>query len=50
MLLPRMFLPTFVKMKKSNLRKLAKYVLTLTDLQLSEIIENGQFEEVVKDD
>ncbi len=29
---------------------MAKYVLALTDVQLSELIDRGQFEEVVKDD
>ncbi len=36
--------------EEEQFKKMAKYVLALTDLQLSELIENGQFEEVVKDD
>lgn len=30
-------------------KKMAKHVLSLTDAQLSELVANGQFEEVVKD-
>ena len=36
--------------EEEQFKKMAKHVLALTDLQLSELIENGQFEEVVKDD
>lgn len=31
-------------------KKMAKQVLALTDEQLQRLIDNGQFEEVVKDD
>ena len=36
--------------EEEQFKKMAKYVLALTDIQLSELIDNGQFEEVVKDD
>jgi len=35
--------------EETQFKKMAKYVLTLTDSQLSELLANGQFEEVVKD-
>lgn len=34
---------------EEQFKKMAKHVLTLTDAQLSELIANGQFEEVTKD-
>jgi len=36
--------------EEEQFKKMAKHVLALTDSQLSELIENGHFEEVVKDD
>jgi len=36
--------------EEEQFKKMAKVVLALTDMQLSELIENGQFEEVLKDD
>ncbi len=32
----------------AQFKKMAKYVLSLTDVQLSELVANGQFEEVIK--
>ena len=34
--------------EEAQFKKMAKYVLSLTDAQLSELVANGQFEEVVK--
>ena len=34
--------------EEAQFKKMAKYVLSLTDVQLSELVANGQFEEVVK--
>ncbi len=34
--------------EEAQFKKMAKYVLSLTDMQLSELIANGQFEEVTK--
>jgi len=34
--------------EEAQFKKMAKYVLSLTDTQLSELIANGQFEEVIK--
>jgi len=34
--------------EETQFKKMAKYVLSLTDVQLSELVANGQFEEVVK--
>lgn len=36
--------------EEEQFKKMAKYVLALTDSQLSALIAHGQFEEVVKDD
>jgi len=36
--------------EEEQFKKMAKHVLALTDSQLSELIANGQFEEVVNDD
>jgi hypothetical protein len=38
------------KDQEALFKKMAKHVLELTDAQLSELISNGQFEEVVQDD
>lgn len=35
--------------EEEQFKKMAKHVLALTDVQLSELIANGQFEEVIKD-
>lgn len=35
--------------EKEQFRKMARYVLSLTDEQLSQLIANEQFEEVIKD-
>lgn len=35
--------------EEAQFKKMAKHVLSLTDAQLSELIANGQFEEVEKD-
>jgi len=35
--------------EEEQFKKMAKHVLLLTDAQLSELIVNGQFEEVAKD-
>ena len=35
--------------EEAQFKKMAKHVLTLTDAQLSELLANGQFEEVIKD-
>jgi len=51
------FVYSFSKSELGNIRadeevqfkKMAKHVLSLTDAQLSELVANGQFEEVVKD-
>lgn len=37
------------KDEEDQFKKLAKYVLALTDEQLNQLIANGQFEEVIKD-
>ena len=34
--------------EEAQFKKMAKYVLSLTDVQLSELVANGQFEEVIK--
>jgi len=34
--------------EEAQFKKMAKHVLSLTDAQLSELVANGQFEEVVK--
>ena len=34
--------------EEAQFKKMAKYVLSLTDAQLSELVANGQFEKVVK--
>ena len=34
--------------EEAQFKKMAKYVLSLTDVQLSELVANGQFEGVVK--
>jgi hypothetical protein len=34
---------------EAQFKKMAKHVLSLTDAQLSELVANGQFEEVTKD-
>ena len=36
------------KDEEAQFKKMAKHVLSLTDAQLSELVANGQFEEVVK--
>jgi hypothetical protein len=36
--------------EEEQFKKMAKYVFTLSDLKLLELIENRQFEEVVEDD
>ena len=36
--------------EEEQFKKMAKYILALTDSQLSALIAHGQFEEVVKDD
>lgn len=36
--------------EEEQFKKMAKHVLFLTDAQLSELIANGQFEEVIRDD
>jgi hypothetical protein len=38
------------KDEEEQFKKMAKYVLALTDAQLEELIINGQFEEVKRDD
>jgi len=35
--------------EEAQFKKMAKHVLSLTDAQLSKLVANGQFEEVVKD-
>ena len=35
--------------EEKQFKKMAKYVLALTDAQLSELFANGQFEEVARD-
>ena len=35
--------------EEEQFKKMAKHVLALTDAQLSELIANGQFEEVIRD-
>ena len=35
--------------EEAQFKKMAKHVLSLTDAQLSELVANGQFEEVIKD-
>lgn len=35
--------------EEAQFKKMAKYVLSLTDAQLSKLVANGQFEEVEKD-
>lgn len=35
--------------EEAQFKKMAKHVLSLTDAQLSELVANGQFEEVEKD-
>jgi hypothetical protein len=35
--------------EEEQFKKMAKHVLSLTDAQLSELIANGQFEEVIRD-
>ena len=35
--------------EEAQFKKMAKHVLSLTDAQLSELLANGQFEEVIKD-
>lgn len=35
--------------EEAQFKKMAKHVLSLTDAQLSELVANGQFEEVTKD-
>ena len=35
--------------EEAQFKKMAKHVLSLTDAQLSELVANGQFEEVAKD-
>ena len=35
--------------EEAQFKKMAKHVLSLTDAQLSELIANGQFEEVARD-
>ena len=35
--------------EEAQFKKMAKHVLSLTGAQLSELVANGQFEEVVKD-
>ena len=37
------------KDEEAQFKKMAKHVLSLTDAQLSELVANGQFEEVIKD-
>ncbi len=37
------------KDEEAQFKKMAKHVLSLTDAQLSKLIANGQFEEVIKD-
>ena len=37
------------KDEEAQFKKMAKHVLSLTDAQLSKLVANGQFEEVVKD-
>ena len=37
------------KDEEAQFKKMAKYVLSLTDAQLSELLANGQFEEAEKD-
>jgi len=36
--------------EEARFKVMAKHVLSLTDLQLNELLANGQFEEVKKDD
>jgi hypothetical protein len=36
--------------EESRFKIMAKHVLSLTDAQLNELLANGQFEEVTKDD
>jgi len=36
--------------EEEQFKKMAKYILALTDSQLNDLIAHGQFEEVVKDD
>ena len=35
--------------EEAQFKKMAKHVLSMTDAQLSKLVANGQFEEVVKD-
>ena len=35
--------------EEAQFKKMAKHVLSMTDAQLSELLANGQFEEVIKD-
>ena len=37
------------KDEEAQFKKMAKHILSLTDAQLSKLVANGQFEEVVKD-
>ena len=36
--------------EEDQFKKMARYVLALTDAQLNDLVENGQFEEVAQDD
>ncbi|WP_218132793.1 type II toxin-antitoxin system RelE/ParE family toxin [Nitrosomonas halophila] len=41
--------PISCKDEEVQFKKMAKLVLALTDEQLQRLIDNGQFEEVIKD-
>ena len=46
---PKSALDNIDKQDEAQFKKMAKHVLALTDAQLSELVANGQFEELTKD-